>query len=167
MLEKCKNSLFKATQAVTSVALVAMVVLTIAEIVTRQVFNASLLIVDEYCGYLMVVLAYWGAVNAFMDGEFVRVDALFDRLSAKQKEISNFFFTICFAVANGLVTRYAWSNTLKTIRRGDVAATIAQTPLAIPKLCMSIGLTMLEIALFFHIIGFIRERIVKHKESEK
>ncbi len=167
MLEKCENGLYKATQAITSVALVAMVILTIAEIVIRQVFNASLLIVDEYCGYLMVVLAYWGAVNAFMDGEFVRVDALFDRLSAKQKEIANFFFTICFAVANGLVARYAWSNTLKTIKRGDVSATIAQTPLTVPKLCMAIGLTMLEIVLIFRIIEFIQERIVKHKESEK
>lgn len=167
MLKKCEKGLYKATQVVTSIALIAMVVLTIAEIIIRRFFNSSLLIVDEYCGYLMVVLAYWGAVNAFADGEFVRVDALFDRLSAKSKKIANFVFTIFFTVANGLVARNAWANTLKTIKRGDVAATISKTPLSGPKLCMAIGLLMLEIVLVIRIIEFVQELVSKDKGSEK
>ena len=167
MIKKCEKGVYKAAQEVTSIALVGMVVLTVAEIVVRQVFDSSLLIVDEYCGYLMVVLAFWGAACAFLDDEFVRVDAIFDRYSAKVKKIANFVFTILFAVCNGLVTRYAWVNTVKTIKRGDVAATIAKTPLAYPKTLMVIGLVMLEIVLIFRIVEFFqKEKKLEEKGAE-
>ena len=156
MIKKCERGIYKVSQGLTSIALIAMVLLTVAEIITRQIFGSSLLIVDEYCGYLMVVLAYWGAVNAFLDGEFVRVDALFDKLSAKSKNAANFVFSIIFLGINGLVTYNAWLNTAKAIKRGDVAATIAQTPLAIPKMFMVIGLVLLELALLFRIIEYIQ-----------
>lgn len=157
MIKKCEKGLYKACQAVTSVALLIMVALTVAEIFVRQILGSSLLVVDEYCGYLMVVLAYWGAACAFIDGEFVRVDAFFDRFSAKVKRVANFIFTIFFTVGNGFVTYYAWANTLKTIRRGDVAATIAQTPLTYPKLMMAFGLVFLELVLVFRIIEFFQK----------
>lgn len=96
MLKKCEKGLYKACQAATSVALIIMVALTVAEIFVRQILGSSLRIVDEYCGYLMVVLAYWGAVCAVIDDEFVRVDAVFDRFSAETKRVANFVFTIFF-----------------------------------------------------------------------
>ena len=157
MIKKCEEVLYKACQIVTSIALIAMVVLTVSEIFARQILDTSLLIVDEYCGYLMVVLAYWGAACAFLNNEFVRVDALFDRLSDKAKRIANFIFTILFAAMNGFVFRYALENTLKTIRRGDVAATISQTPLAYPKMMMVLGLVFLELVLIFRIIEFFQK----------
>lgn len=157
MIKKCERGLYRASWAVTSVALIAMVVLTAAEIFVRQIMDSSLLVVDEYCGYLMVVLAYWGACCAFLDNEFVRVDAIFDRFSPKAKKIANFIFTILFTIANGFVTRYAWANTYKTIKRGDVAATIAQTPLTYPKLMMVLGLAFLELVLVFRIIEFFQK----------
>ena len=157
MLKKCEKGLYKACQAATSVALIIMVALTVAEIFVRQILGSSLRIVDEYCGYLMVVLAYWGAVCAVIDDEFVRVDAVFDRFSAETKRVANFVFTIFFAAGNGFVTYYAWGNTLKTIKRGDVAATIAQTPLTYPKLMMAIGLVLLELVLVFRISEFFQK----------
>lgn len=154
MLKKVERGMYKVCQAVTSVAILAMVVLTIAEIFVRQIMDSSLLVVDEVSGYLMVVLAYWGAVNAFSDGEFVRVDAFFDRFSEKAKRVLNFLFTILFAVINGMVFWFSWENTSRTLSRWDLSATVAKLPLAYPKLAMSAGLLMLEAVLIIHIITF-------------
>lgn len=155
MLKIVERGLYKGCQVVTSIALLAMVVLTVGEIFVRQIMGSSLLIVDEVSGYLMVVLAYWGAVNAFSDGEFVRVDAIFDRLSAKTKNVLNFVFTILFSVVNGLVFWFAWQNTASTLSRWDLSATVARLPLAYPKLAMSVGLFLLELVLIIRIIEFI------------
>ena len=166
MLKRIEKGLYRVCQIVTSIAMVMMVILTVAEIIVRGVFNSSLLISDEVCGYLMVVLAFWGAVNAFVDDEFVRVDALFEKFSPSVKRMMTFLFTLLFAAVNGLICRHIWANAMKSVTRWDRSATVARLPLAYPKLAMAIGITLLEFIIVIRILEFITGEDKKGKEEK-
>ena len=75
----------RAGALVGAIALAAMIVIITAQVVSRRVLSAPLVVADELSGYLLVILTFMGLGYAFLHGDHIEVTLLIDRLGARTK----------------------------------------------------------------------------------
>lgn len=142
--------------------IVIMMLLISAEVIMRSVFGTSTLISDEYSGYLMVFVTYWGAASAFHAGSFVRVEAIFERFPQKVKRVLNIIYEFLFFVFNSYMCYYFFQSLAKVFNHQSVSASISRTPLWIPYGICWLGILMFEVYL---ILAFVENVIPKKEEK--
>lgn len=139
--------LVQACLMLSSLSLVAMVVLIAAEIIARSFFHYSFQVVDEVGAYLLVAVSFLALAPAQAAGSFHSVELVQERLSPKAQRFSQqVFLTLSLAFALtmlGTITRYVW----RTWQQSDVASTVLQTPLWIPQSVMIVGMAGLCVVL--------------------
>ena len=130
-----------------SLSLMTMVALIVAEIVARSFFHYSFEVVDEVGAYLLVAVSFLALAPAQAAGSFHSVELIQERLSTRVQRISKKFFltlSLVFSLTMlGTITRYVW----RTYQQSDVAPTVLQTPLWIPQSVMIVGMASLCIVL--------------------
>jgi TRAP-type C4-dicarboxylate transport system permease small subunit len=124
-----------------------MAVLITTEIVGRHLFGFSILVVDEWSGYLLVMVTFLGLAYTMKTNGFLQIEFLLNRLSPKQRRIFHTFlisvaFFYSILIDHKLIT-YTWSS----YATGLVSVSISQTPLFIPQLFMPLGMTLLALEL--------------------
>jgi TRAP-type C4-dicarboxylate transport system permease small subunit len=126
-------------EAVTTLALIAMVSVIVLDIVTRNLFGFSFQVSDELSGYFLVTATFLAMPVALAQGGLHKVGFLEDRLSARGRlrlQIGVAFvslaacLTIEWSLARFVVLSY---------QSGDTAMTDLGTPLWIPQAAMPIG----------------------------
>lgn len=135
------------SEALTSLALVVMIVLIGAEAIVRNVFGSSLQITDEVCGYLLVAVTFLSMSVAEAHGAFHRVELIQARLKLRARLWLQIVFDVGSLGAAILVAWQLWRLAINSWRAEDVAPTPLQTPLWIPQLVMGIGMAFLCLAL--------------------
>lgn len=137
----------KVSEAISSLFLVAMIVLISMEAIARNVFSTSLQITDEVGGYLLVAITFLSMSVAEAHGAFHRVELVQMRLSRKSQIVSQIAFDLLSLAASIIVTWQLMRLTSNSWRSEDVAATPLQTPLWLPQSIMGIGTALLCLAL--------------------
>jgi TRAP-type C4-dicarboxylate transport system permease small subunit len=120
-----------------------MMVLVVVDVALRTFFSSSLLLVDEVCGYLLVLVAYFAYAEALKKDAHVRVDMVFNMLSDRVKVRLDLLFSIVSVIAIAVVT---WASVIMVSRayeRGVTVPGILLTPVWIPQLAIVIGLLAL------------------------
>ena len=165
MLEKknWSNIFAKISNIVGGICILAMMALITVEVLARNIFHTSTLISDEYSGYLMVFITYWGAATAFHSGSFVRVEALFDHFPQRVRVVLNYVYEFLFLVFNSYLCFYFLKALLDVITYGSVASTVARTPLWIPYSICWVGIFTFEVYLIVNLI----EKITNKNKEEK
>ncbi|RYF34983.1 MAG: TRAP transporter small permease [Comamonadaceae bacterium] len=139
--------LVQACLLLSSLSMVAMVVLISAEVIARSFFHYSFEIVDEVGAYLLVAVSFLALAPAQAAGSFHSVELIQERLSARAQRIwQRVFLTLSLVFALtmlGTITRYVW----RTWQQSDVASTVLQTPLWIPQSVMIVGMACLCVVL--------------------
>lgn len=136
-----------ASEAVSSLALVAMIVLIGAEAIIRNVFHGSLQITSEIGGYLLVAVTFLSMSVAEANGAFHRVELVQARMSRRARIRLQILFD-GFSLATCLLVAWQlWRLALNSWNSGDVAPTPLQTPLWLPQVVMGIGMSFLCLAL--------------------
>lgn len=128
---------------IAAVCLAAMLALMLVEIGMRTFAGSSTLIADEYSGYALVALAFFGMAGAFRGGHHVRLSLGIDAVGKRSARGGAYVELICVIVVVAFVAvllLYAGQMTWQSYSRGTLAATISRTPLWIPQLLMVIGL---------------------------
>jgi TRAP-type C4-dicarboxylate transport system permease small subunit len=139
-------------QLICAVAIVALAVIVLTEIVTRNLFNFSFQISDEVGGYIVVGLTFLAlpvcqARQAYHHVMFIQV-----RLPRRAREVLNLGFDLLsLAFCLVLVWQLAWQ-TIQTWQSGDIAPTLLATPLWIPQAVMPLGCVVLA-SVLMHGIG--------------
>jgi TRAP-type C4-dicarboxylate transport system permease small subunit len=136
-----------ACEAVCGLFLLAMIVMIAAEAIARNLFGTSLQITDEVGGYLLVALTFLSMSVAESHGGFHRVELVQMRLSPALRIVSQIVFDLMALAASVLVTWQLVRLTLNSWRAEDVAPTPLATPLWLPQASMSLGMTLLCLAL--------------------
>jgi TRAP-type C4-dicarboxylate transport system permease small subunit len=136
-----------AAEAVSSLALLVMIVLIGAEAIIRNVFGGSLQITDEIGGYLLVAVTFLSMSVSEAHGAFHRVELVQARMGQRARIWLQITFDACALLASLLVTWQLGRLVLNSWNSGDVAPTPLQTPLWLPQMVMGLGMAFLCFAL--------------------
>ncbi len=135
----------------------ALVVLVATEVVMRSAFNVSLMVADEYSGYIVVALVFLGIPYALFHDALLRVDFLFERLRGKRRVALSLLFDLFCLAVTGVLGFYLTRMVTNTFDRGTFSSTPAMTPLWYPQIVMPLGLLLTTIILLARIVDGIRK----------
>lgn len=131
----------------------------IAEMAMRGIIGKSLPFAEDLVSWLLVAIVFLGGPYALAKGKFVRVDALYERFSARTKAIvdttlssallSLFLFTMI---------KFGTAFTLKSFNNGEVSATGAwDGPVWVSKSLIPIGCCLILLAWISHLAKMWRD----------
>lgn len=147
--------LYDAAGVLAAAALVALLVVVLAQIVTRLV-GVSFPGGAEYAGYAMATASFLALAHTLRRGAHIRVELLAQRLSARARRGLEIAAAL---VGAGLAWYFAWF-AIRGVRVsrmiGDVSQGQDATPLWIPQLAMAFGVVLLAVALTDHLVGLLR-----------
>jgi TRAP-type C4-dicarboxylate transport system permease small subunit len=147
VLISIKEILHRTCFAISSISLTIMFLLITLEILVRLVTNVSLLIADEFAAYFMVFVAYWGAILAIENDNFVRVDVFYGKYGPRVKWLADLIFEIILVIFVGIMTFFTYKSVVSAYVHGIVSNSVLRTPLFYPKAILLIGLVLLEVYL--------------------
>lgn len=142
-----------AGHAVSGATLVLLTALITAEVILRQVFSVSMLIVDELSGYLLVLLTFFGANHSLRTGSLLRVDIFYNRMSKKARRRADAMYDIACCVFCAILTYYFGRHVWSSIANDVVSSTMASTPMFIPQLAMPLGMALMSVTFLLTAFG--------------
>ena len=123
-----------------------MATLVFMNVVSRYIFNHSIIWAEEVSQYLMVWVAFLGAGLALRQGRHVAVEMLQDRLPSPARRMTRHLVALLLIVFMGILivlgfqfVYFAW----------DQETPVLNIPQGIPYLAVPIGALLLMIHLFF------------------
>jgi len=123
-----------------------MATLVFMNVVSRYIFNHSIIWAEEVSQYLMVWVAFLGAGLALRQGRHVAIEILQDRLPSRARRMTRHLVALLLILFMGILivlgfqfARFAW----------DQETPVLNIPLGIPYLAVPIGALLLLIHLFF------------------
>jgi TRAP-type C4-dicarboxylate transport system permease small subunit len=123
-----------------------MATLVFMNVVSRYIFNHSIIWAEEVSQYLMVWVAFLGAGLALRQGRHVAIEILQDRLPSTARRMTRHLVALLLIVFMGVLivlgfqfARFAW----------DQETPVLNIPLGIPYMAVPIGALLLLIHLFF------------------
>ena len=137
------------------VSLGVMSALIIVEVFVRLFFNASTLISEEWSGYLLIYLVFFGLAHAFKSDAFITVDIVYNRLSQMVREKVRL---CCILLALIFIVIFEYELVifvLSTYQKHLRSVSFSETPLVIPQIAMPIGIALLGLQLLKEFIARI------------
>ena len=141
----------------TSACMIGMVLLILAEIVLRGVFNSTTENSDELVGYMLVGVSFLSLALCQSRGAFHRVEMVQMRLSPRGKAVSQLIFDLLAFGYIALTDWYFVHFVVSSYTREALAPTMLATPLWIPESVMVIGATLLLVSLGRTVIRDVQE----------
>jgi TRAP-type C4-dicarboxylate transport system permease small subunit len=128
--------------------LVCIFLTTMLQIVSRYAgFNLRGL--TDYAGYFMAASAFLALAHTFNHGAHIRIE-LFMSLMGRYRAVAEWFSFIVSASLAVWLCWHAWSMVYWSYRLNDVSQGLDATPIWIPQLSMTIGLTALALSIIDH-----------------
>lgn len=142
---------------VTAGMLIVMMLLITTEVVAR-LLDTSTRVADEFSGYLMVVLSFWGAAEVVRARRHIRVTAFTDHLSLRVQSVLDI---ANHALAFILVAVLLWAATqlvLTSLSSGAITTGVYQIKRWVPQAAIPIGLLFLTLQIGSEIPKLLRAR---------
>lgn len=140
-----------------AVCMIGMVVLILAEVVLRGVFNSTTEHSDELVGYLLVGVSFLSLALCQSRGAFHRVEMVQMRLGPRGQAVSALVFDLLSFGYIALTDWYFLQFVMSSYRREAMASTVLATPLWIPETAMIVGATLLLIVLGKAVVNDVRK----------
>lgn len=132
---------------VSGIGVFCMALFITLEITSRHLFGYSLLVVDEWSGYLLVFVTFLGLAYTMKSNGFLQIEFFLNRLPSRSRRVFHFVL-ILLALLYGILIDYRlMSYTWSSYVTGQVSISISQTPLYIPRLFMPLGMSLLVLEL--------------------
>jgi len=130
-----------------------LVVLVMAETISRYLFNSPLMIVDEFGAYILVAIVILGAADTWSDGGHIRIDTFLHLLPQKLQRRIEIFTYILVMLFTPLLVYAAFELVSYSAKFGIRSETWLRTPLVWPQAVILLGFVLL----FLQIVsGFIK-----------
>jgi TRAP-type C4-dicarboxylate transport system permease small subunit len=147
-------------------ALIALVGIIDVELVTRNLFNFSFYLSDEYGGYILVALTFLSLPLCVTHNSFHRVTFLLAQLPPAPRDV----FLLCFdllALIFSLIILYEVVSLVQSSYALQTnAPTLLLTPLWLPQLVMPIGAVALSITLGRSVVRRFKQLLARvHGDS--
>lgn len=139
------------------VALVAICVLVMSEIVARNVFGTSTMIADEMCGYLNVAVVFLGLAYTMQQGGFIRVELLYNRFNRRLRRVADALSVLLSFAYVCIVAFYMIKYVIYSYHNDIRSAELTQTPLFVPQIVLAVGAILLAIYLSKYIVNKFKD----------
>ncbi|MGY9047108.1 C4-dicarboxylate ABC transporter permease [Puniceibacterium antarcticum] len=156
------DALTRFANLVAGLALLMILGLITAEIISRNLLGSSLAFSWDYAAYAMGAAFMMGSADALRNGAHVRVTALLETVPHTASRVLE--FGACLA---GLATcaALAWALSemaLLSFQRGSTSATVMRTPLAWPQSLVAMGAIILTLQCLAQLLRLARgERLAE------
>ena len=137
-------------------AVITMVFLIAAGVIARYVFNSPFLFVEEYSGYLFVLVVCWGLAFTLKDGGHIKVELVVSRLPArivKWLELAAYVMATAYTI---MFTVQLLGMARRSFALNAYAYGAMHTPLGPAQLIMVIGVGALALEFVVETAGKIR-----------
>jgi TRAP-type C4-dicarboxylate transport system permease small subunit len=138
-------------------ALVLICILVVAEVFARNVLHSSTMIADEMCGYLNVMVVFFGLSYTMQRHGFIRVELLYSKFGKTTKHLvdwSNVVLSLGYIL---VVLYYMAAYAIYSYQNKLVSAELTQTPLVVPQTLLVVGALLLAIYLFKFVVNRCRD----------
>lgn len=122
-------------------------ILVCAEVINRNIFNASFLGATELTGYCMTGVVFYGLAYSMRHDVFVRVDFLYRRFKGRVKAVID---TVLIALAffyTGKMASFVYPLIITALERGTDSGTALHFPMWIHRFMIVSGLCVLMLQL--------------------
>jgi len=121
----------------------AMALFTLGDVIGRSFFGMPIVIVDEYCGYLLLGLSFMAFAYTLSVGKQISVTAVTSRLRGRAKKYVALFVSTLALAFSIYFSSQIFAMTKTSYQRMTVSQSVIHTPLFIPQLVMCIGMVLL------------------------
>lgn len=142
-----------AAAVVAGIVLLAMMLLTSWEVLQRSLLNHSFLFVEEYSGYMVLIVLAFGVPLALMDDALLRVDALIDLLKGNVRRWLQVVYDAASLIFCLVAIYHFTIFAYRSYSRGIFAPTPMMTPIYIPQAVVAIGFAMLSVCLVWRVVA--------------
>lgn len=156
------NALTRLANLVAGLALLMILCLITAEIISRNLLGHSLSFSWDYAAYAMGAAFMMGAADALRNGAHVRVTALLETVPHAVSRVLE--FGACLAgLATCVVLAWALSEMAwLSFQRGSTSATVMRTPLVWPQSLVALGAIILTLQCLAQLLRLARgERLAE------
>lgn len=148
-IDKFIDILSKAGVAVGALTLLFLVVLITAYVIVRELLQGQWLFVEEWSGYLVVLLFYWSCAYALRSGAHIKVEIVSSLLPDRVKRWVECFIAL---MATGILVFFlkgSISLVMYALEEGVVSDYPSLTPMWVPFSFVPIGLFLFCLAMGF------------------
>jgi len=139
-----------------ALVLMGIIMLTMAEVVSRYVLNRPLILSDELGGYALVVISCLGLAYCAQGGGHIRITFLAERLGRAIGPIR--IVTLALGLVFVSVTAWVcWQFLADSFARNMRSNSLLMVPLKWPQLAMPVGFTLYAVVLLVQLVHAARE----------
>ena len=138
-----------------ALVLLGIIVLTMAEVVSRYVLRSPLILSDEFGGYALVAISCLGLAYCAQAGGHIRITFLAERLGRAIGPIR----VIMLAIGLLFVSVFAWvcwQFLADSFARNMRSNSLLMVPLKWPQLAMPVGFTLYALVLLAQLVHAVR-----------
>lgn len=143
----------KSCMVICAVAIVAMGVIVVSEIVSRNLFGYSFEVSEELGGYIIVGISFLSLPVCQVYRSYHHVQFVQNRLSPRMRALSHLFFDLLSLLFCVILVWQLTRFVLASYHSGDQAESTLATPLWIPEMTMPIGALAASVSLLRSAIG--------------
>jgi len=139
-----------------ALVLIAIIVLTMMEVISRYVLRNPLILSDEFGGYALVVIGCLGLAYCAQSGGHIRISFLVERLGAAIGPIR--IVTLALGLIFVSVTAWVcWQFLADSFARDMRSNSLLRVPLKWPQLAMPVGFTLYALVLLAQLVHAVCE----------
>lgn len=138
-----------------AVSILAMVSIILLEVILRTVFRTSTLLAQEYAGYLVILFAFFCLAEVLRKGRHIRITLVVSHLPQTAQKVLNLLGSLLALSLVVYMIFWTSKSTILAFQIMQLAHTITETPLFIPKLFIPVGLTFFALQLVVYIAEVI------------
>jgi TRAP-type C4-dicarboxylate transport system permease small subunit len=151
MLSRISRNIVQGAGYLAGVATFLILVLVCVEVVAR-LFGTSIMVADEFAGYLNAAIIFLGLGYALKEGAFIRVEIVYDRMKGKWLAAVQWIIVLSSLAFAAILTYFMASHTQYAIEQDIRAVSLLQTPEWIPMIVVSIGCAILVLQLVMFVV---------------
>ncbi|MBM3512085.1 MAG: TRAP transporter small permease [Alphaproteobacteria bacterium] len=152
---KTIDAICDAAAALAGVLLIALFVLGMAELISRDLFDTSLSFSVEYSGYFLAAVLLLASGWTMRQGGHIRVNLLGARIGPKVARGLDIACTVLGLIVCGFMAWALLDFAVGTLARGTLTYFPSATPIGYPQFLVALGPSVLELALVARLIRLI------------
>lgn len=148
-----------------TVLFIIMIIAVFAQVVNRNIVQASVGWFEELARYCMVCITILGAEMGLRDGSQISIEALTKKLSPKVRGVVRYFTRACVIVFAGVMVWYSIPLLTTQMKSGQLSPGL-RLPMYIPYSTITIGFSII---FFVQIILWFNDliKVFKNKEANE
>lgn len=135
-----------------SLFIIALVLLILTEIFSRALFNKSTMVADEYSGYFYLASVFLGLGYTFSQKGHIRINILTSRLPKREQNYFDIFAgTVTFAVISFIFYRVILM-CLDAYNFNMLSEGVSETPIYLTQIPMILGLFIFVVSILVFVL---------------